>query len=301
MWWFKMDTENKNPKLHQWVLVWRAVALVELTLLTMLLFAWLLVGGSNEFNRVEKVTFEPTEYAYPQLDAESIEIELVGTDYKLLWAKVSLPGMAARDTDYPLTGNNEADKYIRELGEARGYKRQPVASSSLVEADSYPVQPATANAWQKLETAAAREGVELSLSSGYRSADEQRSIFLDFLQLYSEENINPKAITSGQLDDALQRTLDRVAPPGYSKHHTGYAIDVCDEQLNACATRFANTPGELWLSRNNYANAKRFGFIPSYPPYVENQGPNPEPWEFIWIGNEPLTPQGFVDIYTQSP
>src|SRR5690606_25521512 len=36
----------------------------------------------------------------------------------------------------------------------------------------------------------------------------------------------------------------------------------------------------------NYANAKRFGFIPSYPPDGGKQGPEPEPWEFVWVGVE---------------
>ena len=35
---------------------------------------------------------------------------------------------------------------------------------------------------------------------------------------------------------------------------------------------------------DNFYNAKRFGFIPSYPDDLNAQGPNPEPWEFVWVG-----------------
>jgi len=33
---------------------------------------------------------------------------------------------------------------------------------------------------------------------------------------------------------------------------------------------------------------KRFGFIPSYPENSGKQGPEPEPWEYVWVGEDVL-------------
>lgn len=47
---------------------------------------------------------------------------------------------------------------------------------------------------------------------------------------------------------------------------------------------FKTTSCFTWISKNNYENAKRFGIIPSYPSGASNQGPNPEEWEYVWVG-----------------
>ena len=74
-----------------------------------------------------------------------------------------------------------------------------------------------------------------------------------------------------------------TAPPGYSRHHSGYTIDI-----SGSTPIFANSPGFDWISKDNYANSREFGFIPSYPPNTPNQGPNPEEWEYIWVGKDVL-------------
>lgn len=67
-----------------------------------------------------------------------------------------------------------------------------------------------------------------------------------------------------------------------SKHHGGYAIDF--RYPDGIYGSFRWSPGIAWLAKDNFAAAKRNGFIPSYPDDVGDQGPNPEPWEFVWVG-----------------
>ncbi|HEY6530854.1 MAG TPA: hypothetical protein VIY72_01025, partial [Acidimicrobiales bacterium] len=47
---------------------------------------------------------------------------------------------------------------------------------------------------------------------------------------------------------------------------------------------FASSAAYRWLSEANYANAKVFGFVPSYPVGAGAIGPDPEPWEFTYVG-----------------
>ena len=42
------------------------------------------------------------------------------------------------------------------------------------------------------------------------------------------------------------------------------------------------------MAANNFAEAKRHGFVPSYPAGAGPQGPRPEPWEFVYVGVAPL-------------
>ena len=94
---------------------------------------------------------------------------------------------------------------------------------------------------------------------------------------------NPQEILDGVHDALLDNVLSRSAVPGFSKHHSGYAVDFgCGD--NRLVFSFATTPCYQWLSADNFRNARRHGFIPSYPEGDLKQGPNPEPWEYVWIG-----------------
>lgn len=180
-----------------------------------------------------------------------------------------LPNLQAPDLDPPaITGDAELDAHIRELGEARGYVRRPEPSGPLVYADGRLLQPDAAVAWEALQAGAAAAGHSISITSGYRSAANQRTIWLDR--------------TFGTSDEALDILMQTVAVPGYSKHHTGYAIDLRSGASSLHA--FANTPAYAWLSADNFANAMAHGWLPSYPDGVDDIGPNPEPWEFVYVG-----------------
>jgi D-alanyl-D-alanine carboxypeptidase len=179
-----------------------------------------------------------------------------------------------------ITDNLQVDNYIRKLGEARGYKLRPQAiESNLVSADGFLLQPEAASGWNILKKRAANEGVNLVLTSGYRSIASQRSIFA--ADLAPEYQIAD--ILNGGVDGQLQGVLNRASIPGYSRHHTGFTIDVgCIGE----GSIFGNTSCYQWMKKNNFAQARLAGYIPSYPEGANQQGPNPEEWEFVWVGQK---------------
>jgi LAS superfamily LD-carboxypeptidase LdcB len=174
-----------------------------------------------------------------------------------------------------IRGDEGADSRIQEMAEKRGYKLRP-------EADCKCLQPLANEAYNQMKSAMSSEvGLNLVLVSGFRSISDQRGIFLNQIASYSNQ-----IIAEGRADQTINQILVTRSIPGYSKHHTGYTLDFgCN---SSDLLNFKNSACYRWLSENNYYNAKRFGFIPSYPTGAVLQGPDPEEWEYVWVGVENL-------------
>ncbi len=105
---------------------------------------------------------------------------------------------------------------------------------------------------------------QLRALSCQRSIARQRSVFC-------------RGETSSPADRAIS-----VAPPGYSEHSTGYALDFAVRPANGCPDAeacMAATPAARWLR----ANAPRFGFEQSFPG-GNKQHVKWEPWHWRWVG-----------------
>ena len=197
-----------------------------------------------------------------------------GPEFNQLFVSAGLPNLAPI-TDAPsITDSDELDADIRAVAQERGYQRRPLPADGrqlrLVDA-GLALQPAAAAAWQDLAEDAAAHGYELVLNSAYRGHRYQRVVFLRRVEAPHE------------IDD-FEARMRQSAPPGYSKHHTGYAIDVGQPGYRD----FGRAPVYEWLAADNFANAKKHGWIPSYPPDGGRQGPVPEPWEFTYVGVEAI-------------
>ncbi|MCM1334209.1 MAG: M15 family metallopeptidase [Bacteroides sp.] len=121
--------------------------------------------------------------------------------------------------------------------------------------------PEAYDAYVKLVTAAAEDGIEITFISGYRSYWYQQSVHEKWIERYDEE------------------TADRLsARAGHSEHQLGLAIDV-----NSLLLEFADTPEAVWLREN----CARFGFILRYPLEKEAvTGYMYEPWHIRYLGVE---------------
>jgi len=179
-----------------------------------------------------------------------------------------LPGLAPIGDPPVITGDAQLDERIRSIAEARGYKRRPEPSRPLVSVGRHLLQPEAAAGWESLRAAAATAGITISITSGYRQVDRQTSFLLQRL--------------GNRSDTAIDHALTTVAAPGYSKHHTGYTIDMRSGAYEGFG--FKNSPAYAWLTADNFANAKAHGWLPSYPEGSVLVGPRPEPWEFVWVG-----------------
>ncbi len=121
----------------------------------------------------------------------------------------------------------------------------------------------TKNAFAEMKKAAAAEGIELRIASGYRSYAYQKDLYNGYLR------------RPGQ-SQAYVETYS--ARPGHSEHQTGLAIDV-----NNASKSFLGTPEQKWLE----AHCVEYGFIIRYPEGKEDiTGYQYEPWHIRYLGKE---------------
>lgn len=121
--------------------------------------------------------------------------------------------------------------------------------------------PAAARAWKRMKAAAAKADVGLKIVSAFRSFDRQTEI------------IRGK-IAGGQ---SIEEILSVSAPPGYSEHHTGCAIDIGTAGCDELEEIFEQSAAFSWLVEN----ASRYGYFMSYP-RGNRYGYRYEPWHWMY-------------------
>ncbi len=123
------------------------------------------------------------------------------------------------------------------------------------------IDPEAQAAFDVMQAAAAEEGLDIYIASGFRSYDYQAGLY----QRYVDKDGTAEA--------------DRYsARPGHSEHQTGLAFD-----LNSIDNSFALTAEGKWVSRNCY----KYGFIIRYPSDKEDvTGYKYEPWHIRYLGEE---------------
>lgn len=119
-------------------------------------------------------------------------------------------------------------------------------------------------AFEKMQEAAAVDGLNIYISSGYRSYDYQDNLYNNYVNSYGKEQ------------------ADRFsARAGYSEHQTGLAFDV-----NTIDSSFTGTPEAEWVAAHCY----EYGFIIRYPEGKESiTGYQYEPWHIRYLGTETAT------------
>jgi D-alanyl-D-alanine carboxypeptidase len=151
-----------------------------------------------------------------------------------------------------------------------GHRRMAEApASELVPlSDGSPVllRRAAASAFRGMQAAAAADGVVLVAWSGFRSVEEQRALFFD---------------TAAERAQSVRQRARVSAPPGYSEHHTGYAVDVATTgELELLTEAFEHTEACRWLK----AHANRFSFELSFP-RSRSADIAYEPWHYRFTGD----------------
>lgn len=204
-------------------------------------------------------------------------------EFRDLYNSFTYPNTELINEETAITGDAKADARIRQLAESRGYKLRnaPVSDAFAVISDSNQLQHPAAEAWKKLSSLAKSNNINLRVTEALRTAEDQKTIFLSRLG-----SISATSIANGMADSLIITVLEKTAPPGYSRHHSGYTIDLaCDNQPSI---RFEDSMCFDWLIENNYLNVKQNGWIPSYPEGTKMQGPEPESWEYVWVGVDAL-------------
>ena len=118
------------------------------------------------------------------------------------------------------------------------------------------VERITYEAYLKLKEALLEDGVHTDINTAYRSVQDQKDLTSEFLVKYGEDYVR-----------------NYVAEPGFSEHHTGLAIDLYLESVDAWAKIEARLP--------------EFGFILRYPQGKEDvTGYSYEPWHIRYVGKD---------------
>ena len=120
---------------------------------------------------------------------------------------------------------------------------------------------ATTEAFNKMQAAAKVDGLNIYISSGFRSYSYQKTLYNNYVNR-----------------DGVAAADTYSARAGHSEHQSGLAFDV-----NTINDSFANTEEGKWLNDNCY----KYGFILRYPKGKSDEtGYQYEPWHFRYVGVE---------------
>jgi D-alanyl-D-alanine carboxypeptidase len=121
--------------------------------------------------------------------------------------------------------------------------------------------PAAADAWRAMRAAALAKGVGLQIVSAFRAVERQTEIVRHKLR---------RGLT-------LEEIFAVTAPPGYSEHHSGCAVDVTTAGSQPLEVVFGQTAAFRWLLEH----AGEFSFFLSYPK-GNSSGFVYEPWHWCY-------------------
>lgn len=188
----------------------------------------------------------------------------------LIGAKICSPAQANQTFEWQNTVNDSTfndhfygENQCKQISEKYNhYAYQEVSRSFLVPVgNNQLLHQDAARAFMEMRQAAKRDGVILNPISGFRSITQQNYLFYRVAK---------------QRKQSLEQRAKVSAPPGYSQHHTGFAVDI-----NSLDPSFAKTKAFAWLQQN----APNYGFVLSFPQH-NTQGISFEPWHWAWYGSE---------------
>lgn len=137
------------------------------------------------------------------------------------------------------------------------------------------LQTEAADAFLSMQAAAAKDGVDVRMQSGYRSVSYQKKLYDNKTQYYRNKGLSEAA--------AREKAAAIVNPPGCSEHNCGLAADLNSPEHTTLDTGFADTAAFRWLCEN----AEQYGFILRYPKEAESvTGITYEPWHWRYVGPE---------------
>jgi zinc D-Ala-D-Ala carboxypeptidase len=173
-----------------------------------------------------------------------------------------LIGMNAHLATLGISVESIAARGLRECEEATELECAEIGSDGR----EHLLVPAAAEAWRRLKSAAISDGITLFIVSAFRSIDRQ----VEIVRLKLDAGT------------AVEDVLTVCAPPGFSEHHTGRAIDLSTPGSHALEVEFDQTPAYAWLERR----AGEFGYLLSYP--IGNPlGYQYEPWHWCFYDAQP--------------
>ena len=134
-------------------------------------------------------------------------------------------------------------------------------------------------AFEKMKTAALKDGINIEVVSAYRSFQKQKNIFENKYKKFINEGLTPV--------QSVEKIIEYSTIPGTSRHHWGTDIDIID----------ANYPKPISVleEENFYGNgpycqlknwmdrySESYGFFEVYTKNPNRKGVKYEPWHFSY-------------------
>lgn len=160
----------------------------------------------------------------------------------------------------------------------KAYEEAPQSELVPVRNGDILLREAAAEKLEQMIADASADGISLVVVSGFRTFEDQRYLFFD---------------VKAERGQTSQDRAEVSAPPGYSEHHTGYAVDLADGYYPDTDLQidFEGTPAFRWLEDN----AAYYGFELSFPRDNE-QGISYEPWHWRFVGD----PESLETFYKET-
>jgi D-alanyl-D-alanine carboxypeptidase len=168
--------------------------------------------------------------------------------------------------------NSPSDTIIEQLGisrislAARGLREYREAGHLEVaeigdDGKAHLLIPTAARAWREIKNAAGADRISVFIVSAFRGIERQAEIIRNKLDA----------------GEGIEDILKVCAPPGYSEHHTGCAVDIVTAGDPLLEISFEDTPAFRWLVNH----AHRYGFHLSFPE-GNACGYHYEPWHWCF-------------------
>ena len=167
-----------------------------------------------------------------------------------------------------LYGVNNAKKFVNNDLSILGYlPYEEISKEKLVSIEpNIEVHIDMSESLLKMREDAIKDGIYLVFLSGYRSINLQKEIFYSLKSMRNQIAAERAKVS---------------APPGYSEHSTGFAIDIgdADKRETDFEVQFENTDAFRWLKKN----AAKYHFKLSFTQH--NKNVDYEPWHWRYEGS----------------
>jgi len=142
-----------------------------------------------------------------------------------------------------------------------------------------PLLPQAGKAFEKMQKAARKAGIELEIVSAYRSYERQQSIWNRKFTTNAKQGLPPQ--------DNIQKIIEYSTLPGTSRHHWGTDVDLIDGAKPRSGDvllteKFHGQGPYVALRKWMDENASKFGFIRPYTQDPERKGFYYEPWHYSY-------------------
>ena len=156
---------------------------------------------------------------------------------------------------------------------------QGIKNPNLV-GDTIKLEKNTFNAFNKMQIAAKKDGVDLKIASAHRGYDRQKLIWnTKFKKFTTEFNLKPSQV--------VYEIIRFSTIPGTSRHHWGTEIDIIDnnypDEEDVLISKKFEKDGIFFKVKNWLnINSEKFGFYITYNNDPKRKGFEHEPWHYSY-------------------